>query len=145
MAAIFEADLMEEQYAYRPNRSALGAVGEVHQLLNRGYKEVVDADLSSYFDTIPHHELMQSVARRVSDGALLALVKGGWRWPWKKRTAKEISSEAPSTRTKAEAPARGADPAVIGQSVHAPLPSGLEDTGWKRGCKHASSTTQMTS
>ena len=46
-----------------------------HQLLNRGFKEVVDADLSSYFDTIPHHELMQSVARRVSDGAILALKK----------------------------------------------------------------------
>ena len=77
LEAIFEADLMEEQYAYRPKRSAHGAVREVHQLLNRGFKEVVDADLSSYFDTIPHHELMQSVARRVSDGAILALVK---RW-----------------------------------------------------------------
>ena len=77
LEAIFEADLMEEQYAYRRKRSGLGAVGEVHELLNRGYKEVVDADLSSYFDTIPHHELMQSVARRVSDGAVLALVK---RW-----------------------------------------------------------------
>ena len=76
LEAIFEADLMEEQYAYRPKRSGLEAVREVHQLLNRGYKEVVDADLSSYFDTIPHHELMQSVARRVSDGAVLALIKG---------------------------------------------------------------------
>ena len=75
LEAIFEADLIEEQYAYRPKRSGHGAVGEVHQLLNRGYTEVVDADLSSYFDTIPHHELMQSVARRVSDGAVLALVK----------------------------------------------------------------------
>jgi RNA-directed DNA polymerase len=75
LEAIFEADLMEEQYAYRPQRSAHGAVKEVHQLLQRGYREVVDADLSSYFDTIPHHELMQSVARRVSDGAMLALIK----------------------------------------------------------------------
>jgi RNA-directed DNA polymerase len=47
----------------------------VHGLLNRGYTEVVDADLSGYFDTIPHHELMTCVARRVSDGAMLALVK----------------------------------------------------------------------
>src|SRR5215831_4416776 len=75
LEAIFEADLTEEQYAYRPKRSAHGAVREVHQLLRRGYTEVVDADLSSYFDTIPHHELMQSVARRVSDGAMLALIK----------------------------------------------------------------------
>ena len=77
LEAIFEADLMEEQYGYRPKRSGLGAVREVHQLLNRGYKEVVDADLSGYFDSIPHDELMKSVARRVSDGAILALVK---RW-----------------------------------------------------------------
>ena len=54
LEAIFEADLTEEQYAYRPQRSAHGAVREVHGLLNRGYSEVVDADLSSYFGTIPH-------------------------------------------------------------------------------------------
>jgi RNA-directed DNA polymerase len=75
LEAIFEADLTEEQYAYRPQRSAHEAVREVHELLNRGYVDVVDADLSSYFDTIPHQELMKSVARRVSDGAMLALIK----------------------------------------------------------------------
>ena len=75
LEAIFEADLTEEQYAYRPQRSAHDAVRHVHGLLKRGYTEVVDADLSSYFDTIPHHELMKSVARRVSDGAMLALIK----------------------------------------------------------------------
>jgi retron-type reverse transcriptase len=69
LEAIFEADLTEEQYAYRPQRSAHEAVREVHGLLNRGYTEVVDADLSSYFDTIPHPELMKSVARRVSEQA----------------------------------------------------------------------------
>jgi RNA-directed DNA polymerase len=65
----------EEQSAYGPQRSAHDAVRRVHELLNRGYTEVVDADLSSYFDTIPHHELMKSIARRVSDGAMLALIK----------------------------------------------------------------------
>jgi group II intron reverse transcriptase/maturase len=72
---IFEADLLPEQYAYRPDRSALDAVQAVHKLLQSGYTEVVDADLSGYFDSIPHAELMQCVARRVSDAALLHLVK----------------------------------------------------------------------
>ena len=72
---IFEADLQPEQYAYRAERSALDAVQAVHKLLNQGYTEVVDADLSGYFDTIPHAELMQCVARRVSDKALLHLIK----------------------------------------------------------------------
>jgi len=72
---IFEADLQPEQYAYRPDRSALDAVKRAHKLLNVGHREVVDADLSGYFDSIPHAELMKSVARRVSDGAMLHLIK----------------------------------------------------------------------
>ena len=75
MEPIFEADLQEEQYAYRENRSALDAVQQVHQHLSDGYREVVDADLSGYFDSIPHEELMKCVARRVSDKAVLHLVK----------------------------------------------------------------------
>jgi len=72
---IFEADLPPEQYAYRADRSALDAVRHVHKLLNTGHGQVVDADLSSYFDSIPHAELMKSVARRVVDGAMLHLIK----------------------------------------------------------------------
>ena len=72
---IFEADLQPEQYAYRTGRSALDAVQEVQRLVRAGHRQVVDADLSGYFDTIPHAELMQSVARRVSDKAVLHLVK----------------------------------------------------------------------
>lgn len=72
---IFEADLQPAQYAYRPKRSALDAVRHVHTLLNTGYTEVVDTDLSGYFDSIPHAELMKSVARRVSDKSMLHLLK----------------------------------------------------------------------
>lgn len=72
---IFEADLQPEQYAYRAERSAQDAVREVQSWLDRGYTEVVDADLSGYFDSIPHAELMKSVARRVSDRHVLHLIK----------------------------------------------------------------------
>jgi RNA-directed DNA polymerase len=72
---IFEADLPPEQHAYRPGHSAHAALGDIVVLLDQGYREVVDADLSGYFDSIPHAELMKSVARRVSDGSLLRLVK----------------------------------------------------------------------
>jgi group II intron reverse transcriptase/maturase len=68
---IFEADLQPEQYAYRQDRSALDAVRHVHKLINTGHDEIVDADLSSYFDTLPHSDLMKSVARRVVDGNML--------------------------------------------------------------------------
>ncbi|MEW9906074.1 MAG: group II intron reverse transcriptase/maturase [Candidatus Symbiodolus clandestinus] len=72
---LFEADLASEQYAYRPHRGALDAVKQVHSLLKEGRTQVVDADLSSYFDSIPHAQLLRSVARRVVDRMLLQLIK----------------------------------------------------------------------
>ena len=82
---IFEADFEASAHGYRPGRSAQGAVGEVQGALNAGYTDVVDADLSKYFDTIPHHELMQAVARRVSDRYMLALVKAWLKVPAEER------------------------------------------------------------
>ncbi len=75
LAPIFEADLPPEQYAYRPEKSALDAVRHVHTLLTSRHWEVVDADLSGYFDTIPHAELMKSVSRRVVDRHVPRLIK----------------------------------------------------------------------
>src|SRR5215467_5773092 len=72
---IFEADFEDSAYGYRPIRGAVDAVKEVHRLICRGYSDVVDADLSRYFDSIPHNELLKSVARRVADGAVLRLIK----------------------------------------------------------------------
>ena len=72
---IFEADLEPNAYGYRPKRSALDAIRMVHELLCKGYTDVVDADLSKYFDTIPHSELMQCVARRIVDRHVLRLIK----------------------------------------------------------------------
>ena len=74
---IFEADLQPEQYAYRPGKNAHDALEQIKSLIRCGHQEVVDADLSGYFDTIPHAELMKSVARRVSDKHVLHLIK---RW-----------------------------------------------------------------
>jgi RNA-directed DNA polymerase len=78
---IFEADLDPAAYGYRPKRSGADAIKEVHALLCRGYTDVVDADLSKYFDTIPHRELMQSVARRIVDRNVLRLIKLWLRAP----------------------------------------------------------------
>jgi RNA-directed DNA polymerase len=75
LSPIFEADLQDEQYAYRPERSAQGALVRVKELVCTGHREVVDADLSGFFDSIPHAELMKSAARRVSDKNLLHLLK----------------------------------------------------------------------
>jgi RNA-directed DNA polymerase len=72
---IFEADFEDNAYGYRPGRSGADAIKEVHRLVCRGYTDVVDADLSAYFDTIPHRELMQSVARRIVDRHVLRLIK----------------------------------------------------------------------
>jgi len=72
---IFEADLEGNAYGYRPRRSATNAIKEVHWLICRGYTDVVDADLAKFFDTIPHGDLMQSVARRTVDRDVLHLIK----------------------------------------------------------------------
>ena len=75
LTPVFEADLQPEQYAYRAEHRGQDAVKRVHRLLWQGYREVVDADLSGYFDSIPHAELMKCLARRIVDGAMLHLVK----------------------------------------------------------------------
>jgi RNA-directed DNA polymerase len=72
---IFEVDLEPEQHAYRPERNGVDAVRRVERHLRTGHTEVVDADLSGYFDSIPHAELMKSVSRRISDGRMLRLFK----------------------------------------------------------------------
>jgi retron-type reverse transcriptase len=72
---IFEADLPPEQYAYRPGRNAQQAVVEVEAQLFRGHPEVVDADLADYFGSIPHADLLKSVARRIVDRRVLHLIK----------------------------------------------------------------------
>lgn len=85
---IFEADFEPNVHGYRPKRSARDAVERVHGLLCRGYTDVVDADLSKYFDTIPHAELLKSVARRIVDRNMLRLIK-----MWLKAPVEETDGE----------------------------------------------------
>jgi RNA-directed DNA polymerase len=67
---IFEADFDQAAYGYRPNRSALDAVKHVHAAVQAGHTQVVDADLSKYFDTIPHAELMKCLPEQLVHGEL---------------------------------------------------------------------------
>ena len=94
LAPIFEADLQPEQYGYRPERSAQDAVKRIHRLLNKGHNEVVDGDLSNYFGEIPHAELIKSVARRVSDGRMLGLIKA-----WLEMAVEEDDGKGGKRRT----------------------------------------------
>jgi RNA-directed DNA polymerase len=91
---IFDADLPSEQYAYRPGRNAQQAVVEVEETLFRGHPEVVDADLADYFGSIPHAELMRSLARRIVDRRMLHLIK-----MWLECSVEETDNRGRKTRT----------------------------------------------
>jgi group II intron reverse transcriptase/maturase len=78
---IWEADFHPRSYGFRPKRRAHQAIEEIQKAVWQGYVEIIDADLSKYFDTIPHRRLMRVVARRVSDGSVLRLIKSWLRAP----------------------------------------------------------------
>ena len=91
---IFEADLPSELYAYRPGRNAQQAVVEVEELLFRGHPDVVDADLADYFGSIPHADLLKSVARRIVDRRVLHLIR-----MWLDCPVEETDDRGRKTRT----------------------------------------------
>ena len=125
---IFEADLPPEQHAYRPGSSALDAVQAVQGLLDAGYTEVVDADLSGYFDSIPHADLMKSVARRISDRHLLHLLK-----MWLEAPVEETDEHGRTrrtTRTKDEG--RGTPQGGVASPLLANLYRRRFILGWKQ-------------
>jgi len=85
---IFEADWEPWSEGYRPKRRAQDAIRKVHQLLGDGYTGVVDADLSQYFDPIPHRERMPSVARRIADREVRRRIKAWLKAPVEEREEK---------------------------------------------------------
>jgi retron-type reverse transcriptase len=98
---VFEADLPPELYAYRPRRNAQQAVVEVEERLFRGRPDVVDADLSDYFGSIPHAELLRSLARRIVDRHVLRLLRQWLECPVEEtddRGRKKRTTEAKNRR-----------------------------------------------
>ena len=126
---IFDEDLQPEQYAYRPGHDAHGALAAVQGWLDRGYTEVVDADLSGYFDTIPHHELMKCVARRISDRHLLHLVK-----MWLEAAVEETDEKGRKVRTtRNKDEGRGTPQGGVASPLLANLSMRRFVLGWKQG------------
>jgi hypothetical protein len=116
---IWEADSHPHSYAYRPKRNAHQAMDAISQALRSGRTEVIDADLSGYFDSIPHAELLRLVARRVSDGAILALLKA-----WLERPdcgTEPGHGPSPHHGKQTRHPARRRDFPAAGQPVFEPV------------------------
>ncbi len=108
LGPVFEADLLEEQYGFRPGRDAKMALRQVvHQLQRRRRTEIVDADLSDYFNTIPHGALMKSVARRIADGRILSVVKQWLTTPVVERIGRILRQSNETRRTRRGTPQGG--------------------------------------
>jgi RNA-directed DNA polymerase len=138
---IFEADLPPEIYAYRAGRNAQQAVVEVEELLFRGHPDVVDADLADYFGSIPHAELLKSVARRIVDRRVLHLIK-----MWLECPVEETDHRGRTTRTTE---ARDNRRGISQGSPLSPLLANLYMRrfvlGWKKlGLEHSLGTRLVT-
>jgi group II intron reverse transcriptase/maturase len=126
---ILDEDLQPEQHAYRPNHNAHQALREVQRWLERGHTDVIDADLSGYFDTIPHKELMQCLARRISDSRVLRLVK-----QWLEAPVEETDEAGRKTRTtRNKDEHRGTPQGGVASPLLANLYMRRFVLGWKTG------------
>jgi RNA-directed DNA polymerase len=124
---IFEADMEPNAYAYRPKRSAGDALQEVEKLLYQGYTDVVDADLSKYFDTIPHSEVMKCVARRIIDKHMLHLLK-----MWLKAPVEEKDEKGHKRLTGGKDQDRGTPQGGVASPMLANLYMNRMLKGWRQ-------------
>ena len=141
---IFEADFEDTAYGYRPQRGAVDAVKAVHRHLCRGYTDTVDADLSKYFDSIPHSELLKSVARRVVDRNVLRLIK-----MWLKAPIEERDEDGTRRMSGGKGATRGTPQGGVAsparQHLHEPVPEILASVRAARRSALMSSLMPMTS
>jgi RNA-directed DNA polymerase len=127
---IFEADLEHSAYGYRPGRGGVDAIKEVHRLIRRSYTDVVDADLSKYFDTIPHADLLKSVARRIVDRHVLRLIK-----LWLKAPIEERDDDGKRRMTGGKGSTRGTPQGGVASPMLANLYMNRFLKHWRRaGC-----------
>ena len=135
---IFEADLPSELYAYRPGRNAQQAVVEVEELLFRGHPDVVDADLADYYGSIPHADLLKSVARRIVDRRVLHLIRMWLDCPVEEtddRGSQNAHDRSPGQAARHSAGL--ADLTLAGEYLHAPVRAGMEDVRARANLGHA--------
>jgi RNA-directed DNA polymerase len=101
---IFEADFLDSSYGFRPGKSAHQAIDAIRQHLAAGYREVYDADLQGYFDTIPHDQLLKALRMRISDRSVLSLIQMWLETPVEER---DESGRTTTTRPKQGTPQGG--------------------------------------
>jgi len=125
---IFEADCQPRSYGFRPQRNAQQAVVDVARAITWGYTQVLDADLTAYFDSIPHDRLLAAVARRVADRALLRLLTQWLRAPVVVERADGKREVHGGKRTRRGTPQGGViSPLLANLCLHA------FDSAWRAG------------
>ncbi len=124
---IFEADFCDCSYGFRPKRSAHDAMGDISYALHKGHTEVIDADLSKYFDTIPHAKLLAVVAERIADGGILHLIK-----QWLKAPVVEKGKDGKDRTSGGKGNRRGTPQGGVISPLLANLYLHLLDRIWER-------------
>ncbi len=124
---IFEAGFCDCSYGFRPKRSAHDAMGDISYALHKGHTEVIDADLSKYFDTIPHAKLLAVVAERIADGGILHLIK-----QWLKAPVVERGKDGKDRTSGGKGNRRGTPQGGVISPLLANLYLHLLDRIWER-------------